>query len=417
MKFSIVTPTYNHEKYIDTTIKSVLENKKHYPDVEYIVVDGNSKDGTGDVVLSYGNEIDLFISEPDDGQSDAINKGFAHATGDIYAYINSDDYYYPETFKKVAKIFEENPDVDVVYGNCTFVTEDEQFYRYFTEVEPYDEFRLRSCTDFIMQPTCFWRKEIYDKCEGFTKDFHFGFDWEMWCRMAKNGAKFHYEPELFAVNREFEETKTSTGGDTRLLELKEINKLHKTSLLPYAYYSYTQGELRTKYPHMTSIVEKILTRFKIYFYRLMSLPNLIYNNKNFDKQNLYGINHHSPMLQKNASVSFPFYKKEKNPYIVIVLQSTIPNQSVKTSINGKVIFQSNFKNNSIFLIYQLKDFDKHEIKIDFEFEKETTQVFGWKNKLFRRNTKYSGVYTMCNLYSAEEISKSLLIEQGIHIQI
>lgn len=408
MKFSIVTPTYNHKKYIDTTIKSVLENKKHYPNVEYIVIDGNSKDGTQDVVRSYGSEVDLFISEPDKGQSDAINKGFTHATGDIYAYINSDDYYYPETFKKVAKIFEENPDIDVVYGNCTFVTEDEQFYRYFTEIEPYSEYRLRSCTDFIMQPACFWRKEIYDKCEGFTKDFHFGFDWEMWCRMAKHGAKFHYERELFAVNREFEETKTSTGGDKRLQELKQINKLHMMSRLPYAYYSYTQGELRTKYPHMTNTLEKIITRFKIYFYRLMSLPNLIYNNKNFDKQNLYGINHHSPMLQKNAKVSFPYYKDEKNPYIVIVLQSTIPNQSVKININGSDVFESGFRNNSMFLVYQIKDFDKHEIEINFEFEKEDIKAFGWKNRILNRKVKYSGAYTMCDVYSRDELKKCFI---------
>ena len=408
MKFSIVTPTYNHKKYIDTTIKSVLENKKHYPNVEYIVIDGNSKDGTQDVVRSYGSEVDLFISEPDKGQSDAINKGFTHATGDIYAYINSDDYYYPETFKKVAKIFEENPDIDVVYGNCTFVTEDEQFFRYFTEIEPYSEYRLRSCTDFIMQPACFWRKEIYDKCEGFTKDFHFGFDWEMWCRMAKHGAKFHYEKELFAVNREFEDTKTSTGGDKRLQELKEINKLHMMSILPYAYYSYTQGELRTKYPHMTNLLEKIITRFKIYFYRLMSLPNLIYNNKNFDKQNLYGINHHSPMLQKESIISFPYYKEDKNPYVVIVLQSTIAKQSVKININGDDVFESGFRNNSSFLVYQLKNFDKNEVKIKISFDKEETMAFGWKNKVLGRISKYSGAYTMCDIYSQDELQKHLV---------
>jgi glycosyltransferase involved in cell wall biosynthesis len=408
MKFSIVTPTYNHKKYIDTTIKSVLENKKHYPNVEYIVIDGNSKDGTQDVVRSYGKEIDVFVSEPDKGQSDAINKGFTYATGEIYAYINSDDYYYPETLKKVAKIFEDNPAIDVVYGNCTFVTEDEQFFRYFTEIEPYNEYRLRSCTDFIMQPSCFWRKEIYDKCEGFTKDFHFGFDWEMWCRMVKYGAKFHYEQELFAVNREFEETKTSTGGEKRLQELKQINKLHMMSLLPYAYYSYTQGELRTKYPHMTNILEKMITRIKIYFYRLMSIQNLIYNNKNFDQQSFYGINSHTPILQKNACISFPYYKDEKNPYLMIVLQSTIPNQSVKISINGNEIFQSMFKNGNLFLIYQLKDFVGHKIEIKFEFEKEDIKAHGWKNKILGRKTKYSGIYSVCEIYSQEEINKYLI---------
>lgn len=159
---------------------------------------------------------------------------------------------------------------------------------------------------------------------------------------------------------------------------------------------------------MTNTLEKIITRFKIYFYRLMSLPNLIYNNKNFDKQNLYGINHHSPMLQKNATVSFPYYKDEKNPYIVIVLQSTIPNQFVKININGKNIFESGFKNNSMFLVYQLKDFDKHEVKINFEFEKETIQAFGWKNKILGRKVKYAGAYTICDVNSQDELQKCLI---------
>ncbi|RXJ79186.1 glycosyltransferase family 2 protein [Arcobacter sp. F2176] len=408
MKFSIVTPTYNHKKYIDTTIKSVLENKKHYPNVEYIVIDGNSKDGTQDVVRSYGSEIDVFISEPDNGQADAINKGFTHATGDIYAYINSDDYYYPETFKKVAKIFEENSDIDVVYGNCTFVSEDEQFFRYFTEIEPYDEYRLRSCTDFIMQPACFWRKEIYDKCEGFTKDFHFGFDWEMWCRMAKHGAKFHYEPELFAVNREFEETKTSTGGDVRLSELKKINKLHMQSLLPYAYYSYSSGEYKTQYNNSNLINEKIRLRLKALFYRFLSINNMIYNHKNFNKQNLYGIVHHSAFLEQNIKLSIPYYKNENNPYIVMVLQSHLKGQKVNVVINNENEIIREFKNKNLILIYQIKNLSQKNIDIKLSFLKKEFKAFGLKNKLFNRKINYASTYIMCDIYTEDEMRECLI---------
>jgi glycosyltransferase involved in cell wall biosynthesis len=403
MKFSIVTPTYNHKKYIDTTIKSVLENKKHYPNVEYVVIDGNSKDGTQDVVRSYGSAIDVFISEPDDGQADAINKGFTYATGDIYAYINSDDYYYPETFKKVAKIFAEHPDVDVVYGNCTFVTEDEQFYRYFTEIEPYNEYRLRSCTDFIMQPACFWRKEIYDTCKGFTKEFHFGFDWEMWCRMAKHGAKFHYEPELFAVNREFEETKTSTGGEKRLQELKQINKLHMMSLLPYAYYSYSFGEFRRAIPHQANVFKKAIFSLIALMYRLLSLPTAWYVQKYFNRQNLYGINQHSPILQKKAFISFPYYQQKTNAYLCIGLQSTIQGQSVTITINGSTVLENSFKNKSLFLMYTLQSCEEHTIDIDFAFEKEEEKTFGLKNKILQRKVKYSGIYTTCEILTQKNL--------------
>ena len=114
------------------------------------------------------------------------------------------------------------------------------------------------------------------------------------------------------------------------------------------------------------------------------------------------------MLQKNAKVSFPYYKDEKNPYIVIVLQSTIPNQSVKININDKDVFESGFRNNSMFLVYQLKDFDKHEIEINFEFEKEDIKAFGWKNKILGRKVKYSGAYTMCDVYSRDELKKCFI---------
>lgn len=408
MKFSVVTPTYNHKKYIETTIKSVIANKSDSYEIEYIVVDGSSTDGTQDVVNEYIDDITEFISEPDEGQADAINKGFAHATGDICAYINSDDYYYPGAFEKVAKVFQENPDVDVIYGNCLFVTEDEQFFRYFTEIEPYDEYRLTSCSDFIMQPSCFWRKKIYEECEEFTKDFHFGFDWEMWCRMAKLGAKFHYEPELFAVNRDFEETKTSTGGDTRLSELKQINKLHKRSILPHAYYSYTQGDLRDRYPAVDGRFNKIAAQFKILFYRFLSYKNVLYNNKVFKQQNLYGIVHHSAFLEKEALISIPYYKNDSAPYIVLVLQSHLADQSVKISVNGVDIIRRHFKNKNMILTYQLKELTGNRVDIKLNFDKEEVKAFGLRNKLLNRKINYASNFIVCDVYTQKEMEECLI---------
>ncbi|MFC2074468.1 glycosyltransferase family 2 protein [Campylobacterota bacterium] len=411
MKFSIVTPTFNHKEYIDTTIKSVLKNKKDYPNVEYIVVDGDSNDGTQDVVRSYGNEIDLFISEPDDGQSDAINKGFSHATGEIYAYINSDDYYYPDTFVKVAKIFEENPGIDVIYGNCLFVTEDEQFLRYFTEVEPYDEYRLRSCTDFIMQPTCFWRKEIYDICGGFTKDFHFGFDWEFWSRMAKKGANFFYLNELLAVNREFEETKTSRGGEKRLQELKQINMLHMQSLLPYAYYSYSAAEYRSNPPER-KIMEKIVWRLKAYFYRLFSITNIFYYYKNYGNNNLYGLRHHKNILEQDALVSIPYYKDDKNPLLVITLYSHLNNQTVKVNINGDIIKSESFKNNHKVILYRLPDVESSKIDISFHFSQELIKAHGRKQKILGKTSKYSANLLMCQVITSDGLENFSIASEG-----
>lgn len=403
MKFSIVTPTFNHKKYIETTIKSVLVNKSKNYELEYIIVDGASTDGTQDIVKTYIDNVDLFISEPDDGQSDAINKGFTHATGDIYAYINSDDYYYPEAFEKVAKIFNENPDIDVIYGNCLFVTEDEQFLRYFTEIEPYNEYRLTSCTDFIMQPSCFWRKEIYDQCGGFTKDFHFGFDWELWCRMAEKGAKFHYINELLAVNREFEMTKTSTGGDKRLAELKQMNMLHKQSFLPHAYYSYASSEYRSHNEGKT-FVGKVKWKLKAYFYRLLSFENIFYNYKNYGANNLYGLHHHSQDLNREALISLPYYKNDQESIIGIVLSSHLVNQNVQICVNGEDIGQKDIGIHSNIILHKVSKLDIPKIDISFKFTHEINGAHNLKQKLLGKTSTYAATLHTCKVISNEELS-------------
>lgn len=395
MKFSIVTPTYNHAKYIDTTIKSVLENKKHYPNVEYIVMDGNSKDGTQDVVRSYGDAIDIFISEPDEGQADAINKGFSHATGDIYAYINSDDYYFPETFKKVAQIFEENPDVDVIYGDCVFVDEYEQFLRYFTEVEPFDAYRLTSCSDFIMQPTCFWRAKPFKDIGGFDKNHHFGFDWEAWCKIVQIGCKFHYLQEPLAVNREFSQTKTLSGGMKRVNELLRIVNTYKQSFLPHAYYSYLRAEM--------SLEAKPSLWFKIKrkFISLMAYKNIFNNFKTWSEKHLYGLMHHSNRLAKHAKLSLPWYQGSGKIILALSLPLGIHEQTVKIICNGKEYSYDFSKGNPVIII-NFNDPSSHIVNIELFFENETLEGYGKKAHLFSKTMSYSAWLTIFKVIPMSE---------------
>ena len=199
MKFSIVTPSYNQARFIENTITSVLNQT--YTNYEYIVVDGGSSDNSEEVILRYKNQIDRIIIEPDDGQADAINKGLCIASGEIFAYLNSDDYYFKGALQKVADAFQKNPDVDVVYGDCVYTDVNGQFLSYFTGIEDYDSERLLNNTDYIMQPTAFWRKGVFKRYGPFDKNLHYGFDWAFWCELAMHGCKFLRIDEVLAVNR------------------------------------------------------------------------------------------------------------------------------------------------------------------------------------------------------------------------
>lgn len=385
MKLSIVTPTYNHAKYIETTIKSVLAN--NYADLEYIVIDGGSKDGTQDVVRKYADHIDHFVSEKDEGQADAINKGFALATGEIYAYINSDDYYFPNTFEKVMKIFEENPDIDVVYGDCVFVDENEQFFRYFTEVEPFDAYRLTSCSDFIMQPTSFWRAKAFETIGGFDKDHHFGFDWEAWCKMVQQGCKFHYLQEPLAVNREFAQTKTLSGGMKRVNELLRIVNTYKQSLIPHAYYSYKRAEMTLEQsPSLWFKIKRMLTN-------IMAYKNIIHNFKTWENKHIYGVMHHGSRLAKNVKLTLPWYQGAGKVLLGLSLPMGIHKQTVKIICNGKE-FQYDFSQSNPVIVINLNDLTSNMVSVELFFENETLQGYGKKARLFGKTMPYSAWLTM-----------------------
>lgn len=160
-KISIVTPSFNQGQYIEQTIQSVLD--QNYPNLEYIIIDGGSTDETVDIIKKYESKITYWVSENDTGQTDAINKGFAKCTGDIFNWINSDDYYEPDSFFKLAKYFIENPDINVVSGrewgfNDIQPQEKILYEGSVVAKNVYETIRI----GIIDQPCTFWRKAVID---------------------------------------------------------------------------------------------------------------------------------------------------------------------------------------------------------------------------------------------------------------
>ncbi len=151
---TVVTPSYNHERFIEATIQSVLT--QDYAPIEYIVMDGGSTDGTLDILRKYEDRL-TWVSERDKGQGDAINKGFRRATGDIWCWLNSDDLFTPGALKTVAEFFQSHPDASFVYGDAEAITLDGTPAGIRTHIRPTDFDFLLNGGDPIVQPAAFWR--------------------------------------------------------------------------------------------------------------------------------------------------------------------------------------------------------------------------------------------------------------------
>lgn len=199
---SIITPSYNQAKYLEQTITSVLDQT--YPSIEYIVVDGKSKDGSVDIIKKYADKLAYWVSEKDKGQADAINKGFSRATGEIIAWLNSDDYYLPETVQAAVKIFEENPDVVLVYGNMLAVDENSVTFNTMN----YRQLTLKDllCFNIVGQPAVFMRRSALLQTNGLDATFHFLLDHLLWIQIAKQGKILHVN-QTWAAARYHSEAK------------------------------------------------------------------------------------------------------------------------------------------------------------------------------------------------------------------
>lgn len=195
---SIITPSYNQAMYLPQTIASVLG--QNYPNLEYFVIDGGSTDGTIEILQRYNFTQLRWWSEADNGQAEAINKGFKWATGEIIGWLNSDDVYLPQTFARVSDFFEQNAHVGAVYGDYHLIDAHGRLLLRKQEI-PFDYNILLYGLDYISQPTVFFRREILAQCGYLDETLHYGLDWEYWLRLAQHGVIFAHLPHDLAATR------------------------------------------------------------------------------------------------------------------------------------------------------------------------------------------------------------------------
>jgi glycosyltransferase involved in cell wall biosynthesis len=219
---SIVTPTFNQAHFLERTLQSVLA--QDYPALEYIVQDGGSTDATPALLNRYRDRLAHVESAPDNGQAHALNRGFARATGEIMAWLNSDDLLLPGALNTVATYFAQHPEVDVVYGHRVVVDErGDEIGRWV--LPPHDDKVLR-WADYIPQETLFWRRQIWEKSGGtLDENFHFALDWELLLRFQAAGAKMICLPRFLGAFRVHTLQKTSVQLDD--LGAKEMARLRQ----------------------------------------------------------------------------------------------------------------------------------------------------------------------------------------------
>ncbi len=213
-RVSIVTPSYNQAQFIEKTILSVIT--QDYPDIEYIIIDGGSTDGSQEIIKKYESKIAYWVSEKDSGQSDAINKGFRKCTGEYVAWINSDDLYVEGAISRIVKYFSEHPDVDMVHGNIDFI----DGHGKLMETVRTSDFTLPELliTNRVSQPSVFWKRKIFSEAGYLDELFHYVMDYDFWIRVAM-GYNVKHIGSTVAQFRLHGESKTLSSNDLFLIEI------------------------------------------------------------------------------------------------------------------------------------------------------------------------------------------------------
>jgi glycosyltransferase involved in cell wall biosynthesis len=206
---SILTPSYNQGHFLEETIQSVLS--QDYPNLEYLIVDGASRDGSVDIIQKHANRLAWWVSEPDHGQTDAINKGFNHARGEILAWINSDDTYLPGVVSKAVRCLADHPEAAMVYADANLIDETGQIIGQFPSRQT-DLKHLLHGSVHIPQQTTFFRAAAWNQVAPLDPSFQFAMDYDLWVRLAKL-APLLYTPGLWANFRLHGQGKSVTMDD------------------------------------------------------------------------------------------------------------------------------------------------------------------------------------------------------------
>lgn len=253
MKISVITPSFNQADFIERTIQSVMMQKGNF-EVEHLVMDGGSSDGTLDKLNSFTDHISL-VSEADKGQSDAINKGLALATGDIVCWLNSDDLFLENSLQHVANIFESEPETEWIYGQVKIINSDDVEIRKW--ITKYKNLRMSRFSfakllqeNWISQMGVFWRRDFGREIGPINESLHYAMDYDLWLRFAKKSPG-RFVPENLAAFRWHDQSKTSTSYIEQMKEAYSIASNHAENKYWWSLFIHRLYAFRTKMVYRT----------------------------------------------------------------------------------------------------------------------------------------------------------------------
>lgn len=229
VSISIVTCSYQQGRFLDATMRSVLDQR--FPALDYIVIDGGSSDGSTQVIERYQDFLSHWVSEPDKGQTDALLKGFAKARGEVQGWLCSDDLLLPGSLERIAAFFAAHPDIDAAYGDSLWIDAQGTFLRpkkegaFFRHAFLFDH-------NFIPQPSMFWRRRLFEKVGGLDRRFNLAMDSDLWERFSRH-TRIAHMPQYLSCMRYYPEQKTRSMKPQGQLEDREIQGRSSLASLPW----------------------------------------------------------------------------------------------------------------------------------------------------------------------------------------
>jgi len=316
---TVVVPSFNQANTLEQTLTSILDHND--PEgLEVLVFDSMSTDETSEILDQWESHCTI-IREKDRGQSDAINKGFIKAKGDIICWLNSDDIFFPQALDQVRKKFSENPSSQVISGRGVHLYQDGGFKIPFPKNLDFQKLLSKELKINILQPTVFFRRDLLEKVGGINPTLHYVMDWDLWYRFIKANAVWLAVDDFYSAARTHPKTKTSSGGLTRLFEHWHVARKHTDAWFPRStlglFFSWGLEDA----PQPLSLFFKLAYNLKSFCRFKAIKPNI----------------HNSQFCQGQTQITFPWYGGKIN-FIKIEIEFynlDYPSEKINININGQ----------------------------------------------------------------------------------